>query len=234
MGGTAYIGTSSWQYRHWRGSFYPSDLTEAGWLAYYAGRFDCVELGGPLPAPGTIAAWCAGIPDGFRFAAVAPRRITHLHKLKNCGAALEAFLARVAGFGDRLGPVLFRLPPRWRRNLRRLESFVEALPPDRRYAFEFRDPSWHDEDVYALLSSRSIAFCIYDDEGVASPIVDGADFVYLRLGGERYNAPRLRPWADRIRAWARQSKDVYVILDEPRGDAAAKIGARIIGLLDAA
>lgn len=243
MQATTHIGTSGWQYKHWRDLFYPHDLKIKDWLGYYARHFDCVEVNSSfyaLPAPDTIAKWCACVPPGFIFAAKAPRKITHFKKLKNCETETEALFRRLDGFGSHLGPVLFQLPPRWRCNLRRLETFLETMPPGYRLVFEFRDRSWHNGDVYSLLASRSIAFCIYDSAGFTAPLIAEGDLVYLRLHGpgtayaSSYRAPRLRVWVDRAIAWNRRSKEVFVFFDNDERGYAVKNGTRTIGLLKAA
>lgn len=238
-----HIGTSGWHYKHWRGVFYPSDLKQQSWLAHYAESFDCVEVNSSfygLPASEAIAGWCGCVPAQFTFTVKAPRRITHFKKLKNCEPELDELFRRLQTFGSRLGPVLFQLPPRWRCNLRRLESFLAALPMDRRAALEFRDPSWHNDDVYALLAGRSAAFCIYDSGGFTSPLVDEAALVYVRLHGPgseyagSYRAPRLRNWVDRAQAWNRRGKEVFVFFDNDESGYATKNGTRTLGLLRAA
>jgi uncharacterized protein YecE (DUF72 family) len=243
MRATTHIGTSGWQYKHWKGLFYPQDLNVQDWLAYYAGQFDCVEVNSSfyaMPGADVIARWCACVPAEFRFAVKAPRQITHFKKLKNCEPELIELFRRLDGFGARLGPVLFQLPPRWRLNLRRLADFLDWVPQEHRLVFEFRDPSWHDDEVYALLASRSIGFCIFDRDGFTSPFVDDGNFVYVRLHGpggayaSNYRAPRLRTWVDRAIGWNRQSKDVFLFFNNDEKGYAVKNGARTLGLLKAA
>lgn len=237
------IGTSGWQYKHWRGAFYPEDLKVRDWLAHYARSFDCVEVNASfyrLPSRDHIAAWCESVPREFVFSVKAPRRITHFKKLKNCEAELEELFERLAAFGHRLGPVLFQLPGKWRCNLNRLESFLAHLPSGRGLVLELRDPSWHNEDVYALLAERSVAFCIFDIDGFTSPLIDAGGLVYVRLHGPgaaytgSYRAPRLRAWVDRAHAWNRRRKDVFLYFDNDERGYAVKNGTRTIGLLKAA
>jgi len=238
-----HVGTSGWQHKHWRQVFYPRDLKTTQWLAYYARYFDCVEIGSSfysMPSRDTIDDWCACVPSDFTFAVTAPRRLTHFKKLKNCEADLAAFFHRLDGFGRHLGPVLFQLPARWRCNLRRLENFLDNIPPELRLVFEFREPSWHSNDVYGLLQSRSVSFCIFDNMGFTAPLIANGELVYIRLHGPSsaysgsYRAPRLRLWVDRARAWSRQSKEVFLFFDNDEKGYAAKNGTRTIGLLNAA
>jgi len=243
MRAATHIGTSGWQYKHWKGVFYPHALKARDWLAYYAEHFDCVELNSSfygMPADDTIAGWCERVPSAFSFAVKAPRRITHFKKLKNCEPELDELFRRLQAFGHHLGPLLFQLPPRWRCNMHRLESFLDSLPSEQRLAFEFRDPSWHNDDVYALLAHRSAAFCIYDSGGFTTPLVDHGGLVYVRLHGPRaafastYRAPRLRRWIDRAQAWNRRGKEVFLFFNNDEKGYAVKNGTRSIGLLKAA
>lgn len=239
-GVSTHVGTSGWQYRHWQRAFYPPTLARADWLAYYAGRFDCVEVNSSfyaMPKPENIAEWCGRTPAGFRFAVKAPRRLTHFKKLKNCEIELQRFVERVRLFGPRLGPLLFQLPPRWRMNLRRLEEFLVQLPDDLACAFEFRDPSWHDDSVYAALERRDVAFCIFDMGGETAPMVETASFVYVRLHGPRsaytgtYRAPTLRAWVTRALAWNARGKPAYLFFDNDERGYAVKNARRTAALL---
>lgn len=235
------IGTSGWHYPHWRGAFYPEDLPTAEWLPYYATHFETVEINNSfyrLPSEATLATWRAAVPAGFSFAAKASRYLTHMKKLTEPQAALEAFLSRVEVLEDRLGPILFQLPPRWRCNPERLAAFLEVLPATHRYAFEFRDPSWHVPAVYDLLRRHGMAFCGFDLAGFLSPLEVTADFTYLRLHGPAQAAYRgdydrecLRGWARRIRAWERELAAVYVYFDNDEGGYAAKNALELKALL---
>lgn len=234
------IGTSGWHYAHWRGAFYPEALPTAEWLGYYLRTFDTVEVNHSfyrLPAESTLAGWRDAVPAGFVFAAKASRYLTHMKKLLDPQSALDTFLPRLEVLGPRLGPLLFQLPPRWRRNVPRLAGFLEALPATHRYAFEFRDPSWHHPEVYALLERHGMAFCAYDLAGFQSPLALTADFAYVRLHGPSasayqgsYDREQLVAWAERVRAWQRDLQAVYVYFDnDAEGYAAAN--ARELKLL---
>lgn len=234
------IGTSGWQYRHWKKSVYPEKLRQADWLAHYATLFDSVEVNASfykLPETSDIRRWCDSTPDGFRFAVKAPRGISHFKKLKNCGPQLSALIQRLEAFGPRLGPVLFQLPPRWHSNPRRLEDFLAMLPSGHRYAFEFRDPSWHCKENYALLAEHGAAFCIFDLDGHTSPLKTPADFVYVRLHGPRsaysgnYRAEALRTWAGRAQGWLRKKKSVYVYFDNDARAYSAKNARRMLAMM---
>ena len=221
------VGTAGWSFRHWRRRFYPEALLEPDWLAFYAREFALVEVERSfheLPSATEIRRWVESTPSMFEFSLRAPRQITHERKLKGCQRDLLAFCARLDAFGDRLGPSVFQLPPRWRCNLRRLAAFLPTLPRGRRFAFEFRDPSWHADEVYELLAEHQCAFCEFEGPGFASPLrglgEGGADFAYLRLRGPvgaatpgNYRAQRLRSWVGQTRTWDRFGKDAYVVFD---------------------
>jgi uncharacterized protein YecE (DUF72 family) len=236
------IGTSGWHYPHWRGPFYPHELPSEAFLRRYAETFDTVEANATfyrLPSEATVAAWRAAVPDRFVFAVKASRFITHMKKLRGVDDALATFLSRVRVFGDTLGPVLFQLPPRWRLDAERLATFVAALPPGLRSAFEFRDETWFDERAYQVLRGHGTAFCVYDLAGRESPLVVTADFVYLRLhgpgaayGGD-YTVPMLTRWARVIGGWAAQGKDVYCYLDNDAGGYAPKNAVTLRRMLGA-
>jgi uncharacterized protein YecE (DUF72 family) len=228
VAGLIHVGTSGWAYPHWRGPFYPPDLPEDRWLAYYARRFACVELNASfyrLPGPAQFAAWREQTPPGFGFAVKASRYITHMKKLLEPEATLPPLLESVAGLGDKLGPLLFQLPPRWRANPARLRAFLEALPKGLRTAFELRDPSWHSDGIASLLAEFNAAFCVYDLGGFASPRWVTADFCYLRLHGPgapysgRYGRTALTDWA----AWldGQPVKEGYVYFDNDQAGFAA-------------
>ncbi len=237
---TIRIGTSGWQYRHWKKLFYPEKLRTTDWLRYYAGVFNSVEVNSSfyrLPETDVIRRWGESTPDEFCFAVKAPRSITHFKKLKNCEPQLDTMMARLEAFGARLGPVLFQLPPRWRCNPRRLADFLAMLPRDSRFAFEFRDPSWHCEEVYAMLAEYRAAFCIFDLDGQTTPLETPGDFIYLRLHGPRsaytgnYRAQSLRTWLGRALGWQRKNKDVYVYFDNDARAYSAKNARRMLGMM---
>ncbi len=216
------IGTSGWSYGHWRGTFYSQGTRPQEYLAAYAERFESVEINRTfykLPAPATMAAWRAQTPPDFVFAAKASRYLTHRKKLKDAAEPIGRLLGCVEALQEKLGPVLLQLPPRWRANPERLERLLAQLPDQHRYAFEFRDPSWHDDRILALLARRGAAFCIFDLAGKRSPIEVTAPFVYLRLHGPggpyqgSYDGRTLSGWARRIRGWSEAGRDVWCYFD---------------------
>jgi uncharacterized protein YecE (DUF72 family) len=217
-----HIGTSGWHYKHWRGPFYPPGLPTRAWLGFYAERLPCVEINNSfyrLPVPATLAGWDQQTPAGFLFAVKAWRQITHRKRLLDCADAVQTFLSHIQILGEKLGPVLFQLPPRFRCNPQRLADFLRLLPRNRRFTFEFRDPSWHNQAVYDLLSAHNAAWCIFELAGFLSPLTCTADFVYIRLHGPdgpycgNYDAQTLHGWAERLRRWYDQGKESYLFFD---------------------
>jgi uncharacterized protein YecE (DUF72 family) len=215
-----HIGTSGWVYPHWRGAFYPDKLPEREWLAFYAAHFSSVEINRSfyrLPSRENFAAWKAATPEGFVFAVKASRFITHMKKLKEPERTLPPLLEAVAGLGEKVGPLLFQLPPSWHANATRLRSFLDALPTDVKAAFELRDPTWHTQAIFDVLAEFNAAFCVYDLGGFESPRVTTADFVYVRLHGPgapysvRYGTAALSDWAKWLRR--QKAKEAFVYFD---------------------
>jgi uncharacterized protein YecE (DUF72 family) len=226
-----HIGTSGWHYSHWNGPFYPNDLRKEDFLRYYCSRFATVEVNNSfyqLPSEEALLNWRDSTPAGFIFAAKASRYITHMKKLKDPEKHLPILLERLEILGEKLGPILFQLPPRWRLNLERLEVFLKALPGRFRYAFEFRDPSWFDRRAYEALAEHGGAFCIYELAGRRSPAEVTADFVYVRLHGPgeayqgSYSTGALQGWADRFGRWVQEGKEVFCYFDNDEAGYAAQ------------
>ena len=220
MGNRVRIGTSGWNYKHWLGRFYPRDLPQKDLLSFYAERFDTVEVNNSfyqLPKITTMSSWRNTVPDGFLFAIKASRFITHMKKLKSSKTSSEKFFHRTDRLQEKLGPILFQLPPRWRRDAERLAGFLEALPAPCRYAFEFRDPSWLHPEIYEVLRKHNAAFCIHDFRDQQIPREITADFTYVRMHGPSaaaysgsYPLKELAAWADQIGEWCGRLKQIYV------------------------
>ncbi len=217
-----YIGTSGWNYRHWKGPFYPPGLRATELLPFYRERFSTVEINNSfyiLPTADTFAAWRRTAGEDFCFAVKASRFITHMKKLKEPEEPIARLLGRVEALGPTLGPILFQLPPRWRYNRERFEHFLAALPSSHRFAIEFREASWWHDEVYTLLRRANVAFCIFDLAGRQSPPIVTADFVYVRLHGPegayqgRYGSDRLSHWLRRFREWSEGRRDLYCYFD---------------------
>ena len=241
MGTAYYVGTSGWHYPHWRGPFYPPALPANAWLDYYARHFATVEINSSFyrrPSQATARVWRNATPTGFTFAIKASRTITHMKKLRAPRTSLRAFLAVTQALGNKCGPLLFQLPPRWRCNPERLAAFLQALPGNRECAFELRDPSWHNPEVYALLRRYNAAFCMYELGGFESPQIVTADFAYIRLHGPAayayggsYSDSALETWANRIRGW-KKLRRVYVYFDNDEAGYAACNALMLRALLE--
>jgi uncharacterized protein YecE (DUF72 family) len=230
------IGTSGWHYKHWVGNFYPEKHPASKMLAHYYAQFDTVELNNTfymLPKIETMQCWRDATPKNFEFAVKASRFLTHNKKLKEPENALNNFLPRAEALGEKLGPILFQLPPKWRINVDRLREFLEALPKYHRYTFEFREPSWLEPQVFDLLREHNAAFCIYELAGFHSPIEVTADWSYVRLHGPggkyqgSYSDEVLGTWAKRIVEWSTKLKRIYVYFDNDQAGYAAENALRL-------
>jgi len=217
------IGTSGYNYPEWKGRFYPADLPAARMLEYYAGRFRTVEINYTfyrMPSEKTLAGWASRTPDDFVLTLKAPRAITHDRRLADTAEVVDVFAGRARTLGERLGIVLFQLPPSLRCNLELLDRFLASLPAGLRATMEFRHPSWYDEDVFARLRARNVALCIADSEDRTTPLVATADFGYFRLRDEGYDERALSDWAERMRDLGRGWQDTFVYFkheDEGKG-----------------
>jgi len=197
------VGTSGYAYKEWKGKFYPDDLAQNRWLEFYSGQFGTVEINNTfyrMPSSEVLRQWAAQVPDGFVFVIKASRRITHLGRLKNVADPVAFLFEKIGELGTKLGPVLFQLPPTMRKDLERLQSFLQLLPSGRKAAIEFRNETWFDDEVFAALRDRDVALCIADGELKTGsvPFVSTASWGYLRLRGVEYTDDQLSAWADRI------------------------------------
>lgn len=230
------IGCSGWQYRHWRGDFYPDDLPTSRWFAHYALTFDTVEINNSfyrLPSADTFARWREQAPSRFLYAVKASRYLTHLKKLKEPDDPLRRFFENASKLRSRLGPILYQLPPRWPLNLERFEGLLRALPRGYRHAIEFRDPSWYDERVYALMRRHHVALCLHDMPGSASGRLVVGPFVYVRFHfgttkyGGRYPAARLDTWADWLAERAGEGLHAFAYFNNDTGGHAPRDAVRL-------
>jgi len=212
------VGTSGFSYSSWRGSFYPRRLKSAEMLSYYASRLSTVEVNTTFyrtQPDEVIAAWAASVPPSFRFAVKAHRRITHNRRMPNLETAMEVLAGEAASFGDRLGPLLFQLPPTAPFDESRIERIMALAPTQWRIAFQFRHPSWHVPAVVEKLEQLGAALVHGDGEEHPGPVGRGA-FIYLRLRREAYSAQRLSAWTRRIVGYLAQGKDVYAYFKHER------------------
>lgn len=233
-----HVGTSGFHYAHWKNRFYPPEVRVADRLSYYAKHFDFVELNNTfyrLPPETAVLNWKQIAPAHFRFAVKGSRFLTHMKELREPETALERFFSRVDLLRPKLGPILSQLPPRWEADPERLRLFLEALPPRKRYAFEFRDRSWNNSTIYGLLTQFKAAYCIFDLAGFQSPMELTANFTYVRLHGPggryqgRYCEYQLNRWACRLLEW--NLKDAYVFFDNDQNAYAVENAKHLRSLL---
>jgi uncharacterized protein YecE (DUF72 family) len=211
-----FAGTSGFAYAQWKPQFYPAKLPANKFLEHYAQRLNSVEINYTfrrMPSAATLEKWVAATPAEFLFALKGHMRITHIMRLKNAAEATGIFLRAIDPLraARRLGPVLFQLPPKMRCDVELLRAFVEILPEDLRYAFEFRHASWLVDDVYRLLEGRNISLCVAESEKLEVPEVITADFVYYRLRKPDYSAEDIESIAARAQALLAQRKDLFLM-----------------------
>ena len=227
------IGTSGWHYKHWLDDvFYPAGTPPARMFDFYAQHFDTVEINNSfyhLPSAKTFDNWRESSPPNFLFAVKGSRFITHMKKLKEPERSSEKFFLVAERLREKLGPVLFQLPPRWKLNLERLREFLEWLPREHRYVFEFREESWLVPEVFALLRKHKVAHCIHDFADMKVPHELTARFTYIRFHGPTsakyfgwYSTRELRAWAKRIESWQGKVSEVYVYFNNDPEGAAVK------------
>jgi len=222
-----YVGTSGYSYKEWKGTFYPEDLPDKKMLHFYGERFRSVEINNTfyrMPKPSMLEAWAAEVPAGFKFVIKASQQITHIKRLKDVEDSVSYLLEVTGTLKERLGPLLFQLPPHLKKDAARLRDFLALLPPDRRAAIEFRHQSWFDDEVFNLLRDRKAALCIAEaEERVEVPFVSTADWGYLRLRRPDYGDAELKAWIDRVRqpGW----QDAFIFFkheDEGKGPQMAR------------
>jgi uncharacterized protein YecE (DUF72 family) len=210
-------GTSGYSYKEWLGHFYPEHLPAGAMLRYYAEHFSTVEINNTfyrMPAESMLSQWSEQVPEQFAFTLKAPRRITHDKRLREAESNVGEFLRRAAALGNKLGVLLFQLPPYLKKDLPRLRDFLDLLPSGTRVAFEFRHASWQDEEVYELLRSRAAMLCVTDTDEGDTPFVVTADCGYVRLRRTHYDDHELRAWVVRIAAQARLRTYVYFMHED--------------------
>jgi uncharacterized protein YecE (DUF72 family) len=221
-----YVGTSGYAYKPWKGPFYPADLRDDQMLHYYGEQFGAVEINNTfyrMPRAPVLEGWALQVPPEFRFVLKAPQRITHFQRLKDAGDSVAYLLNVAESLGERLGPLHFQLPPNLKKDVPRLRDFLALLPARPRAAFEFRNATWFDDEVFGVLRDHQAALCIAEEEeGVQVPFVSTADWGYLRLRRPDYDDAGLRAWADRVgeQGW----EEAFVFFkheDEAKGPALA-------------
>jgi uncharacterized protein YecE (DUF72 family) len=214
-------GTSGYSYKEWLGRFYPEKLPASAMLRYYAEHFLTVEINNTfyrMPSESMLARWSEEVPENFAFALKAPRRITHEKRLREAASEVTEFMRRAAALKNKLGVLLFQLPPFLKKDVPRLRDFLGALPSDNRIAFEFRNASWHDDEVYETLRNRSAMLCVTDTDEGDTPLVSTSDCGYVRLRRTHYDDSDLHAWVERIAAQRLARTYVYFMHeDEAQG-----------------
>jgi uncharacterized protein YecE (DUF72 family) len=222
-----YVGTSGYSYKPWKGTFYPENLPAQQMLRFYGERFRTVEINSTfygIPKVSTLEGWAGAVPADFRFALKAPKQITHVRKLDEAGDLVSHLLEVAGALTEHRGPLLFQLPPTSKKDVPRLRAFLALLPLQDRTVFEFRHPSWFDDEVFGLLRDHNAALCVADADGdLEVPFVATADWGYLRLRRSDYGDAELKGWAQRVQE--QDWRDVFVFFkheDEGRGPRMAK------------
>jgi uncharacterized protein YecE (DUF72 family) len=230
------VGTSGFSYKEWLGTFYPDKLPANEMLRYYGQHFPTVEINQTfrgVPGKAAFERWLASTLPTFRFALKAPQKITHQARLRSAGADVSRFARAASQLGDRLGPLLFQLPPFMKRDAALLGEFLADLNRDLRVTFEFRHRSWFAEEVYEVLRRFGAALCIGETENIPDPpLVRTAPFLYLRLRRDSYDDAALAKWADTLRGLARDGGDVFVYLRH--APAAPRYAMKLASLLNPA
>lgn len=220
-----FIGTSGWQYYHWRGTFYPENLPTKDWLKYYSQHFQTAEINSSfyhLPRETTFKNWANKTPESFLFAVKVWRRITHLKKLKNIQEDFKTFYERALALGEKFGPLLFQFPPNFKINLEKLENLgrlIRKIDKEKHCSFEFRNQSWFTNKVYQILEKYNLALCWADTPCYPYEEIITADYVYIRLHGHtdlyasKYTKKQLMDYVQKIKKLADKGKTIYVYFD---------------------
>lgn len=218
-----YIGTSGWSYEGWIGNFYPDKIKSPDVLPYYTKIFDSVELNNSfyqLPKENNVKKWVEQTPEEFVFSCKANRYITHMKKLQDAEESVDRLLTAFRYFEHKLGPILFQFPPYWHIDIPRLKKFIDYLPKDLRYTFEFRSKSWFCDSLYELLASQRMSLCFYDHKQYQTPSIVTGDFIYIRMHGPEitpytgaYSEDAIQGCARKILKWQKENKPVYCYFD---------------------
>jgi uncharacterized protein YecE (DUF72 family) len=231
-----YIGTSGWHYDDWRGRFYPEKLPKEQWLEFYARHFTTLELNNTfyrLPKDTVFLKWHDASPDGFVFSVKVSRFITHIKRLKDCDNEVTKFMSRASLLKEKLGPLLYQLPPGLHRNDEILVKFLSILPRGRKHVIEFRHESWFDEDVFEILRRYHTGFCVFDMPKLTSPLIATADFAYIRFHGSGslysscYSDEEMNDWAKKITRLTEDLEAVYIYFNNDVSGYAIKNAATI-------
>jgi uncharacterized protein YecE (DUF72 family) len=228
------VGTSGYNYSEWKGTFYPAKLPASQMLEYYAQQLATVEINYTfyrMPNAKIVAGWDGATPDGFTFVLKAPQRITHIARLRDVDDPLRFFLETARRLGAKLGPILFQLPPNFKKDLGRLNDLLTQFPADLRCAWEFRNESWFADDVYEALRVGNAALCVADTEERHTPLVATADWGYLRLRDEGYEKTDLEEWAKQVRELGKGWTDAFVFFKHEESGIGPKLARQFVELV---
>ena len=231
-----WVGTSGYNYPEWKGSFYPEKLPAAKMLPYYAERFPTVEINYTFyraPNEKILNGWSAATPERFKLTLKAPKRITHDRRLKDCADPVRQFLETAAVLGPKLGALLFQLPPNLKKDLALFDAFLDTFPPKVCAAFEFRHPSWFDDDVLSRLRGRGLALCVADSEKLSAPVEITAPYAYFRLRDEGYTPEDIEKWAGVVKGLDGRCEDVYVYFKHEEAGKGPEFGKALLAHLTA-
>jgi uncharacterized protein YecE (DUF72 family) len=228
-----YVGTSGYSYPKWKGRFYPAKMPAKQMLGFYAGRFRAVEINNTFYRPPVVSvldAWASQVPADFRFVLKAPQEITHIRRLADVGALVASLLEAAGSLQERLGPLLFQLPPNFKKDASRLRAFLALLPSGCRAGIEFRHPSWFDDEVFGLLRDHQTALCVADaGDDLEVPFEPTADWGYLRLRRPDYDDVDLAAWAARLKA--QRWRDCFVFFKHEDTAQGTQLAARLLDIL---
>jgi uncharacterized protein YecE (DUF72 family) len=227
-----WVGTSGYSYKEWKGSFYPRDMPDKDMLAAYARQLPAVEINNTfyrLPTAPLLKSWAEQVPEDFRFVLKASRRITHIKRLSECEAETESLFKTAQTMGDRLGAILFQLPPYLKKDTPRLENFLKLIPENSASAFEFRHESWFGKDVYDVLMEKGCALCFADTEdNKLQALVSTASWGYLRLRKPEYGEKELNDWAGEIKK--QRWDQAFVFFKHEGGGVGPRLARRFLEL----
>lgn len=234
-----FIGTSGWYYKSWHRQFYPRNVPKSKQLAYYASQLPTVEVNSSfyrLLTESTVTDWRDQVPDDFVFALKGSRFITHMKKLPDVETGLKRYFASIEGFGKKLGPILWQLPPQLKKDVGRLEDFLDQLPKGNSYAVEFREPGWWCKETFAALERRNVALVWLSSQTMPMDFRTTADFVYGRFHGleggvsHDYTEAELKPWAAAARRQVKAGRRVYLYFNND-GNSRAPWNAELLAQL---
>lgn len=227
-----HVGTSGYSYKEWKGSFYPKDMTAKEMLPFYAEQFNTVEINASfyrLPTTETLEGWAAQVPAEFTFTLKAPQKITHIKRLKGAEETVAEFVQVAGALKNRLGPLLFGLPPNMKKDVGRLRDVLALLPKTTRVAFEFRHQSWFDDETFAALRDHNAALCIAEaDDDLDVPFEPTADWGYLRLRKAKYSPAALKAWATRVKE--QKWRDAFIFFKHEETGTGPKFAAKFLDL----